>query len=327
MAAMPGDGAGPRELRRLRSGDEGLRSPARHRGGERFRGARARRPRVVRRACRRTARPVAPTRLAVIVQDPCHLRHVQRAHESVRTVLGRYADIVELDDDGLCCGAGGAYSALQPELAASIRDRKLAAIDRARRRTGATVVASANPGCAMHLAVGRSRHRRARRPPPRRHRRRGRRSRHVMTRYQVLADRLRDIVDELDERVVRAAPRGGRRRRHETPRRRQGHHPGPPRRREGRCAPRPSQCDSGQVSPPDESAAVERVERVDHRAQVAVAVLGELEADARQVDAVVLADLDAERRRRLDPAVGHEVARTVRSARRAARSSARCAAG
>jgi glycolate oxidase iron-sulfur subunit len=89
----------------------------------------------------------------VIVQDPCHLRHVQRAHQPVRAVLGRYAEIVELDDDGLCCGAGGAYSALQPELAGRIRDRKLAALDRARRSSGASVVASANPGCAMHLAA------------------------------------------------------------------------------------------------------------------------------------------------------------------------------
>jgi glycolate oxidase iron-sulfur subunit len=88
----------------------------------------------------------------VIVQDPCHLRHVQRAHQSVRTLLAHVADVVELDDDGLCCGAGGAYSALQPELAGEIRERKVAAIDRARARTGATVIASANPGCSMHLA-------------------------------------------------------------------------------------------------------------------------------------------------------------------------------
>lgn len=87
----------------------------------------------------------------VIVQDPCHLRHVQRAHLPVRTVLGRIADLVELDDDGLCCGAGGAYSALEPELAGRIRDRKLEAIDRATERTGARTVASANPGCSMHL--------------------------------------------------------------------------------------------------------------------------------------------------------------------------------
>ncbi|MFM2076900.1 MAG: hypothetical protein RJA49_790, partial [Actinomycetota bacterium] len=85
----------------------------------------------------------------VIVQDPCHLRHVQRAHLPVRTVLARYAEVVELDDDGLCCGAGGAYSAMQPALAGQIRERKLEAIARA----GSGVVASANPGCAMHLAA------------------------------------------------------------------------------------------------------------------------------------------------------------------------------
>jgi glycolate oxidase iron-sulfur subunit len=85
----------------------------------------------------------------VAVQDPCHLRHVQKAHMPVRTVLARYADLVELDDDGLCCGAGGAYSAQHPDMAGDIRARKLAAIG----RTGAPVVASANPGCAMFLAA------------------------------------------------------------------------------------------------------------------------------------------------------------------------------
>jgi glycolate oxidase iron-sulfur subunit len=90
----------------------------------------------------------------VVVQDPCHLRHVQRTHAAVRAVLAHVADVVELDDDGLCCGAGGAYSALEPELAGDIRDRKLASIRRATAATGATVVASANPGCSMHLAGG-----------------------------------------------------------------------------------------------------------------------------------------------------------------------------
>lgn len=85
----------------------------------------------------------------VAVQDPCHLRHVQRSHQHVRTVLGRYAELVELDDEGMCCGAGGAYSFQQPELSTAIRDRKLASI----ARSGAKVVASANPGCAMHLAA------------------------------------------------------------------------------------------------------------------------------------------------------------------------------
>jgi glycolate oxidase iron-sulfur subunit len=96
--------------------------------------------------------PLSPLGEAVIVQDPCHLRHVQKAHLSVRTVVESVASVVELDDDGLCCGAGGAYSALQPELAGAIRDRKMAGIDRAVARSGATILASANPGCSMHLA-------------------------------------------------------------------------------------------------------------------------------------------------------------------------------
>jgi glycolate oxidase iron-sulfur subunit len=85
----------------------------------------------------------------VAIQDPCHLRQVQRAHLPVRTVLAPYVEVVELDDDGLCCGAGGAYSALHPQMAGAIRDRKLAAIE----RSGATLVASANPGCSLWLAA------------------------------------------------------------------------------------------------------------------------------------------------------------------------------
>lgn len=93
-------------------------------------------------AARRMTQPVA-------IQDACHLRHVQRVEQTMRTVLRPYAEIVELDDEGLCCGAGGAYSAQQPELSTAIRDRKLSSI----ARSGAKVVASGNPGCAMHLAA------------------------------------------------------------------------------------------------------------------------------------------------------------------------------
>ncbi|CAN5716884.1 heterodisulfide reductase-related iron-sulfur binding cluster [soil metagenome] len=92
-------------------------------------------------------------RAAVIVQDPCHLRHVQGAQLPVRRLLDLVADVIELDDDGLCCGAGGAYSATQPALAGDIRERKVAAIERATARSGATLVASANPGCLMYLAA------------------------------------------------------------------------------------------------------------------------------------------------------------------------------
>ena len=86
----------------------------------------------------------------VVVQDPCHLRHVQRAHGPVRSLLARAYVLLETQDDGLCCGAGGAYAVLQPELAAAIRDRKADELRRAGADRGA-IVASANPGCMLHL--------------------------------------------------------------------------------------------------------------------------------------------------------------------------------
>jgi glycolate oxidase iron-sulfur subunit len=89
----------------------------------------------------------APPRIAV--QDPCHLRHVQRAEMHVRTVLRPYGELVELTDEGRCCGAGGAYSALQPALASAVRAQKVEVIQAA----AADVVASANPGCSIWLAA------------------------------------------------------------------------------------------------------------------------------------------------------------------------------
>ena len=87
--------------------------------------------------------------LRIAVQDPCHLRHVQRGEMAVRVVLQRYGELVELDDEGRCCGAGGAYSVLQPDLAGQIRTQKVAVIGAATP----DVVASANPGCGLWLAA------------------------------------------------------------------------------------------------------------------------------------------------------------------------------
>jgi glycolate oxidase iron-sulfur subunit len=95
--------------------------------------------------------PVAPTGRRVVVQDPCHLRHVQHAHGAVRSILRDAYTLLETDDDGLCCGAGGAYAVWQPELALAIRQRKVEALDRAGLGEPGTLVVSANPGCVMHL--------------------------------------------------------------------------------------------------------------------------------------------------------------------------------
>lgn len=84
----------------------------------------------------------------VAVQDPCHLRHAQRVIAAPRTILtaAGYSP-VEVDPDGLCCGAAGIYSLLRPAAAAELGRRKADQV----RASGATLVASANPGCELQL--------------------------------------------------------------------------------------------------------------------------------------------------------------------------------
>lgn len=92
--------------------------------------------------------PVVEGAEPIAVQDPCHLRHAQRIIEQPRTIL-RAAGYrpVEIDPDGMCCGAAGAYQLSHPEVS---RDLGLIKADQI-AATGLTRVASANPGCEMQL--------------------------------------------------------------------------------------------------------------------------------------------------------------------------------
>ena len=84
----------------------------------------------------------------VAVQDPCHLRHAQRITAAPRNILAAAGHTpLEIDPDGLCCGAAGIYSVLNPETSHELGTRKATQV----LATGATVVASANPGCEMQL--------------------------------------------------------------------------------------------------------------------------------------------------------------------------------
>src|SRR5207237_8675567 len=57
-------------------------------------------------------------------------------------------EVVEVPEGHLCCGSAGTYNLLQPELAAALRDRKLANI----ALTRADLVAAGNIGCITQLA-------------------------------------------------------------------------------------------------------------------------------------------------------------------------------
>ena len=93
-----------------------------------------------------------PLRATVAYHDACHALRVQRIHAEPRAVLARIPELrlVEIADGDRCCGAAGIYNVTQPELAGDLQRDKAEAI----ARTGATIVASANPGCTMQLAAG-----------------------------------------------------------------------------------------------------------------------------------------------------------------------------
>jgi glycolate oxidase iron-sulfur subunit len=93
----------------------------------------------------------------VLIQEPCHLRHVQGISKEVRELLEISFTVAQLEDDGLCCGAGGSFSFSQPEMATAVRGRKLDEVNRAMNSIAPetiSFIASANPGCLSFLAGG-----------------------------------------------------------------------------------------------------------------------------------------------------------------------------
>jgi glycolate oxidase iron-sulfur subunit len=93
--------------------------------------------------------PAAPAGEVVAYHSACSMQHGQRVDGPPRALLRAAGyDLREVPEGHLCCGSAGTYNLLQPEIAARLRERKLANI----RRTGARMVATGNVGCAMQLA-------------------------------------------------------------------------------------------------------------------------------------------------------------------------------
>lgn len=89
---------------------------------------------------------------AVTYQEPCHLAHAQRVSGAPRRLLAKIPGLrlIEMDESSVCCGSAGIYNLTQPDMAARLQLRKVENI----RRTGAVIVATANPGCALQVAAG-----------------------------------------------------------------------------------------------------------------------------------------------------------------------------
>jgi len=97
------------------------------------------------------AAPRHPLPLTVVYQDACHLGHAQRITRQPRELLGTIPDLTlaEIGDGGVCCGSAGIYNLVQPDAATELGARKAERV----AATGAQLLVSANPGCAMQIAA------------------------------------------------------------------------------------------------------------------------------------------------------------------------------
>jgi glycolate oxidase iron-sulfur subunit len=82
------------------------------------------------------------------------LQHGQRLRGGVEGHLRALGFDVSVagDENHMCCGSAGAYSILQPQLAAQLRDRKLENLAKLEPHC----ILSANVGCIQHLQSGTS---------------------------------------------------------------------------------------------------------------------------------------------------------------------------
>src|SRR6266576_479031 len=87
--------------------------------------------------------------LRVAYHSACSLQHGQQIDKEPKALLAAAGFVVvDVPEGHLCCGSAGTYNLLQPELAAALRERKLANI----ALTRADLVAAGNIGCITQLA-------------------------------------------------------------------------------------------------------------------------------------------------------------------------------
>jgi glycolate oxidase iron-sulfur subunit len=88
----------------------------------------------------------------VTYHEACHLCHGQKISAQPREILRAIpgVELRECAEATWCCGSAGIYNITQPQTAAWLQQRKLGHL----RTTGASIVATANPGCHIQLENG-----------------------------------------------------------------------------------------------------------------------------------------------------------------------------
>ena len=94
--------------------------------------------------------------VTVTYQDSCHLAHGQRIRTAPRKLLEAVPGVMfrEMPLSDVCCGSAGIYNVVRNQMSMEILEKKMESVN----RTGAEVIATANPGCILQLRAGVSLH-------------------------------------------------------------------------------------------------------------------------------------------------------------------------
>ncbi len=97
-------------------------------------------------------REMAPLNATVTYQDSCHLAHGQKIKIAPRKLLKSIPGLTfrEMPMADLCCGSAGIYNVVHTDMAMQILRHKMEYV----ALTGASIIATANPGCMLQLAAG-----------------------------------------------------------------------------------------------------------------------------------------------------------------------------
>ena len=92
--------------------------------------------------------PTRPTGQVVAYHSACSMQHGQQISVEPKVLLRQAGFTVrDVPEGHICCGSAGTYNLLQPELAARLRDRKVANI----AATEAAIIATGNIGCITQI--------------------------------------------------------------------------------------------------------------------------------------------------------------------------------
>jgi glycolate oxidase iron-sulfur subunit len=95
---------------------------------------------------------LAPLKMSVTYQDPCHLAHGQRVRNQPRNLLKAIPELKlhEMEGSDRCCGSAGIYNITHPEMSQHLLKEKMQSV----AATQAEAVIAPNPGCMLQLRYG-----------------------------------------------------------------------------------------------------------------------------------------------------------------------------